>query len=263
MLGTVAVYLGNLSKARRHFDEGVIQSDMHVEVTLSDGRHPGVSCRAHLSRVRWLLGYPDRGAALSEEAQVLAHKGGQPLDVAFALFLDMLLRQLRREIAATRERAERVAALAREHALPQYSAWAGFLHGWAQAATDSPTGIAEIRLSLTAYERIASELARPHFLALLAEASGNAGLIDEGIVTIEDALACIDRTNERYYEAELHRLRGELFARSGDADQAKGCFQRALEIASRQGARSLELRAAASLAQLSLQVGVRVNASIA
>jgi adenylate cyclase len=76
-------------------------------------------------------------------------------------------------------------------------------------------------------------------------------LVEEGLAALGEALGIVDRTGERNYEAELHRLEGELRLRHGEpADEAESCFLRALDIARRQGARSLELRAATSLARV-------------
>jgi predicted ATPase len=93
-------------------------------------------------------------------------------------------------------------------------------------------------------------------LALLAESLKAGGQIDEGLAIADEALALVEATGERFYEAELHRLRGELLRRQepGEGrpspDEVEACFRRALDVASRQGAKSLELRAALSLARL-------------
>jgi hypothetical protein len=108
------------------------------------------------------------------------------------------------------------------------------------------------RHSLAQYERLGSELSRPHFLALLAEVLGTAGRIDEGLAVIEDALASVERTDERYYLPELQRLLGELSRRSSDSARRAGStewFTRAVLDAQRQRARSWELRASVSLAR--------------
>jgi predicted ATPase len=254
MLGTVLVYLGEIASAREHYAQGIALSDAHQELTLPDLRHPGVACRAQMARVLWLLGYPEQALKVSEAAQSPAR--ARPHDLAFAFFLDMLVRQFRREIALTEQRAEQLKALADEHRLPQYRAWAGILHGWARTASEPAQGVAEIRETLAAYERLGSQLSRPHFLGLLAEVLGNASRREEALLVADDALASAERTDERYYEAELHRLKGELLVTSGtDAlrMEAESCFHQALAVARRQQAQSLELRAAMSLARLWLQ----------
>ena len=105
--------------------------------------------------------------------------------------------------------------------------------------------------SLKMQRAIGSELDRPYCLALLAEALAKAGQVEGGLTALAEALEAAQSTGERYYEAELHRLQGELLLDQGAGRaEAKACFARALEMARRQGARSLELRAALSLARL-------------
>ena len=200
-----------------------------------------------MTRVLWLMGYPDQAAALSAAALATANESGQPHGVAFALFLEMLLRQFRDEFSEAHDRAERLLAIAREHDLPQYRAWAGIVRGWASARRGDPAGIDEMRENLATYERIGSELSRPHFLGLLADALGHHGRRDEALDAVASALASAERTGERYYEAALYCVKGELMLQSDDAESSAQCFAQALDIARRQRARSLELRAAIGL----------------
>ena len=110
----------------------------------------------------------------------------------------------------------------------------------------------QMRQGLTAWRTTGAELSRSYFLALLAEAYGSAGQSEERLTTLTEALACVDETGEHFYEAELHRLKGELLLQHTvpDVSQAEACFYQALNIARRQQAKSLELRATTSLARL-------------
>ena len=103
---------------------------------------------------------------------------------------------------------------------------------------------------------------RPYFLALLAEAYGHVDQADAGLTALTEALTLVDTTEERFYEAELHRLRGELLLKYAIPDglQAESCFHQALDMARRQQAKSLELRAAMSLARLWQRQGKRAEA---
>ena len=128
----------------------------------------------------------------------------------------------------------------------------------------------QLRQGLDAYRSTGTEVQRPHFLALLAEASGLLGQPEGGLAALDEALTLVEKTSERYYEAELHRQRGELLllreAKSrpaqGSQDQhdAEVCFQHALDMARQQQAKSLELRAALSLARLWQRQGKRAEA---
>jgi predicted ATPase len=92
----------------------------------------------------------------------------------------------------------------------------------------------------------------PYFLALMAEGYASLGLIEEGLATLAEALAALPSGRDFFYKAELYRLQGEFLARRSGPDdgQVEACFQQALEIARRQQAKSLELRAAISLSRL-------------
>jgi predicted ATPase len=126
--------------------------------------------------------------------------------------------------------------------------------GWALSQTGQhDRGLAQLRDGLDAHRATGASMDRPYFLALLAEALGAAGLADEGLSAIAEAIELIGADRSFFYEAELHRLRGALSGQAATAtgaDEPATSFRRALEIARRQGARSLELRAALSLAQL-------------
>jgi predicted ATPase len=123
-------------------------------------------------------------------------------------------------------------------------------------------GIAQTQQGLIAQHEAGAEIARPSFLALLAEAHAAAGQAGGGLGILAEALALVDHTGERYWEAEVYRLKGELLLRQAvpDAPQAEACFQQALAVAHRRQAKSWELRAALSLSRLWQQQGKRAEA---
>jgi predicted ATPase len=264
MLGTVLFYLGEFTASRDHYVQGITLADAHPQIRLPDGRDPAVACRAQMGRVLWLMGYPDQARAMNEAALGSARRAQQPLALAFALFLDMLRRQLSRDAGGTARRGDELSSLAAEHDLAQFRAWAGIVQGWALIATDAEAGIARLKEHLAAYERLGGELSRPHFLALLAEALGAAGRQAEALAVIQEAFASVARTNERYYLAELHRLEGDLAMQSPDPafrTTAPACVERAVAIARQQGARAWELRALASLARFTAGADARARLS--
>jgi len=125
--------------------------------------------------------------------------------------------------------------------------------GWAWAEQGQiEEGIEQIRQGLAAYQATGAEVAVPYFLARLAEAYGKVGQVGEGLALLDEALTVVDKTGERWWEAELHRLKGELLLWQAvpDEHQAEACFQQALSVARRQEAKALELRAAMSLSRL-------------
>jgi len=112
--------------------------------------------------------------------------------------------------------------------------------------------MAQMRQGIAAWRATGAELQRPYYLALLAEAFGKAGQADEGLSVLTEALAAVHKTEERLYEAELYRLKGELLLSLSAENQAEAeaCFHKAIDIAQRQSAKSLELRAVMSLSRL-------------
>ncbi len=133
--------------------------------------------------------------------------------------------------------------------------WLGYgecFQGWVCALRgDVADGIAQIEEGLSIFRRTDTRLHLPYFLSFLADAFLESGEIDRGLRVIAEALALVQTNLDTYYEAELHRLHGELLLRGQDSPRAaEESFRQALDIARRQGARSLELRAATTLARL-------------
>jgi predicted ATPase len=121
-------------------------------------------------------------------------------------------------------------------------------------------GISQIRASLDLQVSVGAEVAHPQFRAILAEAFWHAGRVGEGLKSVEAGLDVSNRHGERYYDAELWRLQGELVKVQDNMEEAESCFQKAIEIARHQAVKSLELRAATSLARLWLRQGKRSEA---
>ena len=122
-------------------------------------------------------------------------------------------------------------------------------------------GIAQMHQGLAAIRTTGQRLSLSAYLARLAEACGNSGQVEAGLRLLAEALVHVDHTGERYYEAEVYRLKGELLLRQAvpDSLQAEGCFQQAIAVARRQQAKSWELRAATSLSRLWQQQGKRAE----
>jgi predicted ATPase len=192
-------------------------------------------------------------------AQELAH----PFSLTYALTFAALGHQFRREVQATQMRAEASCALAGEKGIAFFLAFGTGLRGWALAEQgQSDAGMLQMREGMAACRITGAEADRPYFLVLAAEAYGREGQYGEGLAMLEEALALVDQSEERYWEAEIHRLKGELLlARSAENQvEAESCLDKALDVARRQGAKSLELRAAMSLGRLWQRQGKRVTA---
>jgi predicted ATPase len=161
------------------------------------------------------------------------------------------------------ETAEGVIALSAEHGLADSLAYATSLRGWAMAELGrNEEGIEQIHEGLAASRAIGAALWRPYFLCLLAEACMRTGRLDDGLSALAEALAAAEEHENRAFEAETHRLKGELLLRQDDTKvaDAQSCFERAIEIAHKQNAKSFELRATMSLARLLAKMGRRDEA---
>jgi predicted ATPase len=144
-----------------------------------------------------------------------------------------------------------------------WAAYATTLHGRGLVELgQGEEAIAQIRQGLAGYRATGAELECPYFVALLAEALEKMGQIEAGLTVLAEMLGEVDTNGLRFHEAELRRLKGTLLmARApDDRTEAEGCFRQALDIARRQEAKSLELRAATSLSQLWQQQGKQAEA---
>ena len=256
-LAITSLCLGDPAATREHMEQGVALYDpkRHSSHTYLYGQDPRVGSLAFGAVALWLLGYPDQAVHRSREAVALARESGQPSSLALALHFAAMLRQYRREGPAVQECAEGTAAIATEHRLSFWLANGLVMRGWALAEQGAwACGIAQLRQGLTAWVATNGEAHRTYYLALLADALGRGGQIEEGLSVLAEALALTNSTGEGYHRAELHRLQGEFLLRQQSAEvacrEAEACFRRALTIARGQQARSLELRAAMSLTRV-------------
>jgi predicted ATPase len=158
---------------------------------------------------------------------------------------------------------EELVHLAREQDFPYWLAMATILRGWALfAAGEIERGIAEMAHGLTAFRATGAQLWMPYFLGLLADGHGKVGEQAEGLRVLSKALDRVGPTGERWFEAELHRRKGEvlLCLPEQDAEAVEACFRRAIAVAQEQQAKLWELRAATSLARLWRDQGRRAEA---
>jgi predicted ATPase len=264
-LGATVYLLGEPAAARTHLEQAIALYDpaQHHHLAFRYGMDVGVWCRSYVAWHLWLLGYPDQALTRSHEAITLAQELSHPFSLASALDYAAFVHCYRREGQATLERAEAGMALAREKGFPQFLALGMIMRGWALAVQgQGEEGIAQLHQGLAAFRAAGAKISRSRDLALLAEAYGEVGQTEAGLTVLVEALAVVDHTGERYWEAELYRLEGELrLARSAEQHrEAEICFHQALDITRRQQAKSLELRAALSLVRLWQQQGKRADA---
>lgn len=254
MLGLVLFWCGDFAEARAELETGCDLYDFEQDRYLAFvyGDDSNVAALAFLARIDWLEGHVDRSLERSRESIALARQLDHPSVLTLALLLAAELHRLRGDVEATDALAAESLTLANEYGLSLFAAVNGLLRGWAQAEQGAfADGIALLCRSLDAYRAIGADSGLPQYHAMLAEAHLRAGQAGEGLEVVERAMDVMERTDERWWEADLHRLRGELLrATAGSEVDAESCFLRALDVARARQARSLEVRAATSLARL-------------
>jgi len=213
---------------------------------------PGVDCHNQAARSLWVLGYPDQAEATTRAAIALAEGLAQPTSRGWAYLAAGIMYQLRREPTRSLEYWEATIRVSQEHSLSQFLAWGKAWRGWARAKLGyRPEGVAEMREGLGELRAMETTLTRPQCNALLAEILTEDGHVDDALALITDAQAIVREFGAGYYEAELYRLTGDALLRStARVADAEGCYRQAMEIARGRCAKSFELRAALSLAQL-------------
>jgi predicted ATPase len=265
-LGTDLQELGELAAARAHLEASLALYDPQrdrARVFLYGGQDAEVTCGRRLARSLWLLGYPAQALSSIHTAFTRAQELAHPFSLAEAFYHAACLHQLRREVSQTQARAEAAMALARDQGFPSWLLYSTIVHSWALAAQGQHAqALTEIPQALTALPATGQRQALPYYLAQLAEAYGRGGDAAAGLQRLAEALAVVDDPEECWWEAELYRLKGELLLQqaTGSSDEAEACLHRASDIARRQQAKSLELRAAMSLARLWQRQGKRAEA---
>jgi predicted ATPase len=261
-LATSLISSGDYRAALAHLETAASlhRPDEHRDSAFHYGQDIGVSAFVFLSWALWHRGYPDQSARAADRVLAYSRQLGHAHTLAHALALTGIAAVFARDVATARAYGNDCVAIASEHGFAQWAAVGRILRGWAGAQRgEATTGIAHIRGGLAAYEATGARVFAPLFLTLLAEALAFAGNIEEALAALDDALARAAVSGERGWDAEIHRLRGEVTGRLPHPDPAKpeDSFRTALAIAPEQGTRGYELRAATSLAQAWREQGRR------
>ena len=258
-----------------------------LKTMLSDvslcGEDPGVVCLTYMARDLWLLGYAEQALSRAQQALALAQEVSSPFDLSIALWGAAILHQWRGDSPQVQERTEAMARLSVEQGFSFWLAHGTILRGWALAEQGQvDEGIAQMQQGLAACRATGTEVVPMRYLPWLAAAYAKVGQAEQGLAVLAEVSALMDKTGARLGEAELYRLRGELVLQSGirgpasevtnspessvqglessktksqilnpnSRAEAEDCFLKSIEVARKQQARSLELRAAVSLTRL-------------
>lgn len=248
------LHMGQMVEARELFEKIVaVRDDKHIrDLQESQGLNYLVHGLAWNSHALWCLGYPETALSSAQAAIELAREFVQPFNQALAITYLAMLQAWCANAETFRADAEAAYALSDEYKAPYYRAWASILLRFAQTEQQPDAeNLVHVRQAIHTFTETGARIRLPVFFSLLAQACLIAGRWEEGLDALEQALTESLQNDEHWWDAEIHRLRGELMRAQGAApSEVEAVFQRALEIAQAQQAKSLELRAATSLARL-------------
>ena len=265
MLGQSLLWLGEIGPAQHHSHECSVlyEAEQHHALAALYGEDPGGVCLGFEAHALFMLGFPDQALQKSHEAIALAQELGDSFTLAQTLALAAWVRLYRREAGAAQAEAERAITVSREHEFPYFLALGTIQRGAALTEPeDRQEAILQMRQGLVDYRAAGAEFSVPFWLARLATGLGTVGQIEGGLLLLTEARALVETSHERWHEAEIYRLKGELLLQQSHEPQAEAqeYFHKALAVARQQEAKSWELRAATSLARLWQKQGKQIEA---
>ena len=245
---------GNYVDSRIHFERAVAVYDGARDSNRMSrfSYDPGVVIISNYALTLWPLGDVGRATHSVERALSLAMQSGHIPSIAVAHYYFCLFEAIRRNPDQAEPHAEAILELGRKHGLPRFLAFGKFFVGWSRWRAGSRDGEARMREGKAMIRELKFHLYEPLVSALLAEVEAEASHLEEGLATLDAQLEENTDTGQRWFDAEVQRVRGELLLRREPADvgMAEAAFTRAVEIAQHQQTRTFELRAALALARL-------------
>jgi class 3 adenylate cyclase/predicted ATPase len=262
--GVTCWFQGDFLGARVHFEHALAIYDptRDRELAFRFGQDTGIAAKIFLALTLWPLGEIDRARSCAEEAISQAAQCGHVPTLCYAHSFKCHFEALRRDTERARTHAEALVGHSREHGLSMWLASGTVFERWARwRSGHQDVGVAALRESRATFNALGNRLINPLFAALVAEAEASEGRIEAAFAILDNQLAETAESGQRWHDAELHRLRGELLLKRQpvDAAEAEAAFTRAIEIARDQQARSFELRASTSLARLWRDQGKRAE----
>ena len=260
--GTTSYYMGRTAESLEHLERAVAIYDpaQHFPHAFIFGKDPGAVALVHLGGVEWLRGRSDDALATANRGRALAGTWNHPFSELWAAIGQAFVLQVRGDVEGVRDVAQFVMHHAVEQVFPNWLAQGQAFMGWTLAATGrAEEGVVLLRQGLGLWSMTGAELYSTYLSYLLADALRMGGS-PEAMAVVDDALARAERTGERFWEAELHRIRGEILATGGDQAGAGREFAVALEQARSREQPALEVRAATSIVRHGAGAGRPVDA---
>jgi len=235
----------------------------HRPLATRFGQDVRVSILSYRSRALWLLGYPDAALADADHALNDAREIGHAVTLVYALFHASFPDIRCGKYPAANALVDELLALADEIGAKQWKVGGMLVRTWLFAVTGKTSDAVQMLTSgITAWRSTGSTVFMPWFLSLLARAYAGLSQFDDAWRCIGEAMTAVETTKEKWCEAEVHRVAGEiaLLLQEPDTAKAEAYFDRALAVARKQQAKSWELRAAMSMARLWRNQGKRDQA---
>jgi class 3 adenylate cyclase/tetratricopeptide (TPR) repeat protein len=264
--GTTCWFRGDYVEARVHLERALAAFECHRAYPLTSvyGYEPKIMVMLNLAPVLLPLGDVERATDLIQEAVHRAHEGGHIPTIAISHYYACLLAALCRNPGGALPHAEALVGLASKHALQHGIARGKFLLGWARLCTGDLRGKSVLYEGMDLLREMNLRSFAPFNGTLLAELEAKMGRVDDGLATLDIELANVETTGERWFHAEMYRVRGVLLQQSKVSNVAasEAAFLRAIDIAKDQQTRTFELRASISLAKLYKSTGRKQAARV-
>lgn len=263
-LWAISLDMGELAFTKAYAEQGFTLYDRvrHGQLgSVYGGHDPGVCSRIHAAKAIWLLGYPDQALQTIEAALTMATELSHPYTLWLALMAAIWMHHHRGDRQAAQNHVEKLLALATEQQHRRWIEVANFLQGWLIVEQGEwERGIAQMRQSES--ELVIEARQQTYYATLVAQACLKGGQTEQAYSVLTKELKRVRDTGVRYYEAELHRIKGEVLLRRSASYQkeAETSFHTAIDLSRHQGAKSLELRAIMSLSELWQKQGKKAEA---
>lgn len=252
-LGNSSIITGDLPAARSHLETSMaLYKPEHHEILVSQyGENSYVSSGSLLSTVLWLQGFPAQAQEISRSTVAMARQINHPNSLGYALCVAAMVQRWLQQIDSSAQFAHEAMALSHQHGLPFWLGFSASAYGWVMVMQGQPAGIAQMQQCVAAVNAVMSG-SKILFLAPLNDARVHLGQFENALTELNETLLVVAEKDDRFLESEFNRLKGECLLRISPAntEAAEACFDKALAISRRQGAKSLELRAAMSVARV-------------